>query len=1590
LTFPEGAAKTTNQNDITGLTIQSITFSGSILGTNYTISGNAINLSGGISISSTASSGSDTDTVNFPITLTAPVTFNPFNLIGNSVLTLGGVVSGAASAVVTIGGNGALVLSAANTYAGATIVSSGILRLGATNGVPSGSGVQLSSGTAVFNLNNFNDTIDSLAGQGNVTLGTGNLTVAGNGGSTTLQGVISGSGSLTKTGSGALGLSGNNTYTGGTTLSAGTLTAGSNTALGTGSLALNGGTLASNSVQPVSLANTFTVGGPVSLGGGLGLTLSGNGTITTGNVLTINNPATGPVTLSGNLSGGGALTMSGSGLLLLSGNNTYGGPTNITSGTLRLGQSASIPTNTSVTVATGGTFDVNGTSPTIGSLAGAGSVNLSALSLAGSLTTGGNNASTTFSGVISGSGGQLVKQGTGTLTLSGANTYTGTTTINAGTFQVGAANAVPGVSAVTVGTGATLNLNNNSATIGSLAGRGNVTLGSGTLTAGGDNSSTTFSGAISGTGGLTKAGTGTLTLSGANTYTGATAVNAGTLQLGVTDTLPDHSAITIATGATLNLNNNLATIGSLAGAGNVVLGGGFLTAGGDNSSTTFTGVISGTGGFTKFGIFGTLTLSGANTYTGLTTVQAGTLLVNGSLASTGTVVVNNNGLTNGTLGGSGTVGNISAAGVVSPGGPDPAILRGGNTTFSTGSTFTVKLNGTTVGSGYDQLNVTGTVNLSSSPILKATAGFTAAVGNTFTIITSSGGLSGTVGGLPDNATLAITGQPFRINYNSNSVVLTRIMAAATTTTLATSVNPSVFGQSLTFTATVAPVPPATGIPTGSVTFQEGTTVLMSVPLNASGQAAFTTAALSPGLHTITAVYSGDSTFAASASNLTQTVNKANTTTAITSSANPSPFDNSVTFTARVSPVSPGAGTPTGTVTFTVDGTAQSPVQISNGQAVFSTFMLSVGNHTITAAYNGDGNFNSSTSAPLTQTITKANTTTALTASPNPATFGQSVTFTAVVTPQGLSFASPTGTVTFTVDGTAQTPVPLGNPSTSGSSQATFTTSTLGVGSHTISATYNGDGNFNTSTSAALTQTITKANTTTTVTSSANPSVRGQSVSFKATVSAATPGAGTPTGTVTFRIDGTAQPGVTLASDGTATLSVSNLTAGTHTIIAAYGGDNSFNASTSAALTQTINKANTTTVLLSSANPSNFGQPVTFFTRVSPASQGTGTPTGTVTFQEGSTILGTGPLDTTGLATFTISILAAGTHTITAAYGGDAGFASSTSSPLLQTVNPGADTTTVLTSSTNPSVVGQAITLTATVSAVAQGAGTPTGTVTFQDGSIPVGSATLDSGGHAVLTTSSLTSGQHSLTAVYGGDATFHASTSSPLIQTVLPKTVSCNPDQAFVTALYQNVLHRVSDPGGFSFWVRLVDQGVSRIDIASGFQTSAEHRGLEVDQFYQTFLHRSADDAGRTFFINFLVAGHSEAEVVDLIASSPEYFTLNGGTNAGFVQALYRDILNRSASATEVAFWLTPLQGSAANRLAVALALLTSQEALTDAVDDNYREVLGRRPAVLERQIWLNALSRNGGTPTQLTAAFLASDEFLAQILRACPSIQSE
>ena len=283
-------------------------------------------------------------------------------------------------------------------------------------------------------------------------------------------------------------------------------------------------------------------------------------------------------------------------------------------------------------------------------------------------------------------------------------------------------------------------------------------------------------------------------------------------------------------------------------------------------------------------------------------------------------------------------------------------------------------------------------------------------------------------------------------------------------------------------------------------------------------------------------------------------------------------------------------------------------------------------------------------------------------------------------------------------------------------------------------------------------------TTTALTSLQNPSNFAQAVTFTATVTAQ-PGyyKGTPTGTVTFAYGTAPLCSAVALNSGTATCVYSGLSVGSDTITASYSGDANFNPS-SGSVTQNVNKATTTTTVISSLNPSSFNQQVTFTAAV--AGQFGGTPTGTVTFNDGSTTLGTSPLSG-GMATFSTSALASGLHSINAVYSADSNFSGSSSS-LNQTVNQ-ASTTLMLTSSVNPSGLGQAVTFTAAITP--QYGGHASGTVTFKNGTATLRSSAVN-GNVASLTTSSLPVGTHSITAIYGGDSNFTGSASPVLSQVV--------------------------------------------------------------------------------------------------------------------------------------------------------------------------------------------------------------------------------
>lgn len=298
-------------------------------------------------------------------------------------------------------------------------------------------------------------------------------------------------------------------------------------------------------------------------------------------------------------------------------------------------------------------------------------------------------------------------------------------------------------------------------------------------------------------------------------------------------------------------------------------------------------------------------------------------------------------------------------------------------------------------------------------------------------------------------------------------------------------------------------------------------------------------------------------------------------------------------------------------------------------------------------------------------------------------------------------------------------------------------------------------------------------TTVTLTSSASPSVVGQSVTITATVSAAS---GAATGSVVFRDGGTpiaCTGGVQTISSGRATCSTSWASAGTRSITAAYAGSAPYAPSTSAAVSQVVDGASTTTSVVSSTSPSVVGQSVTYTATVSATAPGGGTPSGAVTFKDGASTLtcaGGTQILASGTATCVVVHGSVGTRSIIAAYAGSANHLPSTSSALTQVVNA-ASTTTSLTTSATTVATGQSVTFTATVAPVAPGGGVPTGAVTFKDGTTALscagGSPTLNGSGVATCTTSFTPAGSRAITATYAGSSSYLSSTSAPVAQGVV-------------------------------------------------------------------------------------------------------------------------------------------------------------------------------------------------------------------------------
>ena len=399
------------------------------------------------------------------------------------------------------------------------------------------------------------------------------------------------------------------------------------------------------------------------------------------------------------------------------------------------------------------------------------------------------------------------------------------------------------------------------------------------------------------------------------------------------------------------------------------------------------------------------------------------------------------------------------------------------------------------------------------------------------------------------------------------------------------------------------------------------------------------------------------------------------------------------------------------------------------------------------------------------------TNTLVTSSPNPSGFGQSVTFTVTVT---TGSGSLTGTVSISdtfngVPTTLASALPV-TASGNTSATATFSISTLAVGLHSITATYNvtNDPKHTGSTSPAVTQSVLEG-TGVTLSSSLNPSTVGQSVTFTATV-AATAGGVNPSGTIYFYDGAMLLGSQAINASGAATYTTSTLANGPHAITAEFqpSADTQLQSSTSAVLNQVVQAAATIAVA-SSQNPSTYGTQVIFTAKITSAAAFPAT--GMVTFLDNGASIGTGTLGAGGIpgvATFTISTLAVGTHPITVAYAGDSYNSSASSATLSQVVDQGQTATTVTLATPNPGIAGAQETISATVT-LTSGSAPLTGTVTFTSGTQTLGSAALTAGAASI--TPMLAPGSYQIVATYQpSNANAGASTSVPFPYTVVLAT----------------------------------------------------------------------------------------------------------------------------------------------------------------------------------------------------------------------------
>lgn len=487
----------------------------------------------------------------------------------------------------------------------------------------------------------------------------------------------------------------------------------------------------------------------------------------------------------------------------------------------------------------------------------------------------------------------------------------------------------------------------------------------------------------------------------------------------------------------------------------------------------------------------------------------------------------------------------------------------------------------------------------------------------------------------------------------------------------------------------------------------------------------------------------------------------------------------------------------------------------------------------------------------------------------------------------------------------------------------------------------GDGN-----DAVLTHQV---GTVTVLTTSLTPSVYGQPIDLTANVSVTGNGVGTPTGNVTFfngaNLIGTAP----LNANGSATFTTGNLSVGTGTLKAVYDGSENFLTSTSANLTQTVNKASTVSTVISSLNPSVLGQFVGLSASVFVLSPGVGLPTGNVTFFNGNISLGSGTLNDSGTVTLNLANLPVGNQTITASYAGDSNFLTSNSTALTQVVNKAVANVTLTSTTVSPEASGL-ITLTANVAA-SSGAPAPIGTVGFYSNGSLIGTGNLTNGVATYTTTGFyLGLGVDSITTTYNGDINYVTSDSNAL------NVTAGTENERFINQAYFVLLNRQVDYQGMNQWNTRLQHGRSRTWVARAIRHSIEGQAALIDDIFNNYLGRSGTAPQLAGTV--LAAENTSTSPRAIVLGSPEYYYgEGGGTIPSYITALETS-LNTTFSAYAKATMTRELKAGKLHA-AVAEQALLSNSGLGSLGQLLYQSTLGRDATDSEIQTF-KKLSKQG------------------------------